>query len=104
MESTAAHSGFCIFVQLFSNRCIWPAGPAACLYVVLLMFYSKIQTLTESLRRVSPSSLQLKRFATFKPLLGVSAGSDQRTQPVWSSKQQNNLLLLLVTWPLETQQ
>lgn len=38
------------------------AGESSRLFVVLLMFYSKIQTLTDLLRCVSPSSSQLKRF------------------------------------------
>lgn len=58
------HSGFCIFVQLFSNRCSWPTCPAACLFVVLLMFYSKIQTLTDSLRRVSPSAKEIRELSS----------------------------------------
>lgn len=46
-----------------------------------------------------------KEILTLTPDVGgVSAGFDQRTRPVWSSEQQNNLLLVVVTWPLETRQ
>lgn len=45
------------------------AGESSRLFVVLLMFYSKIQTATDSSRGFSPSSWQLNRFETLDPLL-----------------------------------